>query len=163
MFLKVGKREQLLPSRRNQMQTLSPNFVPSHYFHFRKAFDSINHTILLQKLPFLGFSDGAVAWFESYLSERQQCVKVNKTTSETIDIHYGVPQGSILGPLLFLIFINDLPNVLNSAQSLLYADDTIIYQKGKDYNESIRHIQLDLSNVSLWCQMNKLSLNCAKT
>ena len=96
---------------------------------FRKAFDLVDHEILLRKLKCYKCTDSCLSWFESYLCNRKQRVSLNNNLSDASDVIHGVPQGSILGPLLFLIFINDLPLFLkdNGCTIDLYADDTTIY------------------------------------
>ena len=96
------------------------------FIDLKKAFDTIDHLILLRKLRLYGFDEGSLRWFESYLSNRSQRCSVNGHLSKTCQITCGVPQGSILGPLLFLLYINDLPNCLCKARPRMYADDTSI-------------------------------------
>ena len=91
----------------------------------QKAFDTINHDILICKMKHLGFSKEATLWFKSYLSNRKFKVHINKTFSESGNLLCGVPQGSILGPLLFLLYINDMPQAID-CKLLLYADDTCL-------------------------------------
>ena len=97
------------------------------FIDLRKAFDTVNHKILLQKLDHYGIRGSALSWFESYLDNRKQYVYVNGETSDLKIISCGVPQGSVLGPLLFLLYINDLPNISNVLDFYLFADDTNIY------------------------------------
>src|SRR5436190_23191810 len=96
-------------------------------FDFSKAFDMVNHEILLEKLRILGFSDIALSWMGSYLSGRRQCVTHNNNTSEWKPVTCGVPQGSILGPLLFTIYVNDISKVLKYTNFHCYTDDLQIY------------------------------------
>ena len=119
----------------------------------QKAFDTVNHSILLKKLEHYGIRGVALGWFCSYLSNRKQYVSVNGHISETLQIRSGVPQGSVLGPLLFLIYINDLPSVSKCLTFYLFADDTDIY---KVVNRELRH-------VKKWLDANKLALNVDKT
>ena len=108
----------------------------------RKAFDTVSHCILLSKLKKLGVRNVELQWFKNYLSNRKQLVHVNGENSSLLDILIGVPQGSILGPLLFLIYINDLPNC-SSLLALLFADDTTLYLSDSNLNNLIERVNCE--------------------
>ena len=98
----------------------------------QKAFDTVDHNVLLQKLRALGLHEQSILWFKSYLTGRQQVVDINGTISSKKSISCGVPQGSILGPLLFLVYVNDMVGVV-SCKLLLYADDSALLVSGRYY------------------------------
>ena len=102
------------------------------FIDLQKAFDAVNPRILLSKLGHCGIRGCALEWFRSYLSHRKQYVSINGSNSSLLSITCGVPQGSVLGPLLFLICINDLPNTSKKLTFYLFADDTNIYYEAKD-------------------------------
>ena len=146
----------------NLMEQLYENFNCSTitqgiFLDFSKAFDTINHDILVQKLCFSGFDQMATQLILSYLSNRKQFVNINGVASQTRIMSIGVPQGSIIGPLLFLIYINDLLKAAPTLSYILYADDTNIF--AKDPGELRNEIKM----VEEWCLANKLVLNCTKT
>ena len=148
------------------MHNLDQGDKPICFFlDLSKAFDTLNHNILLSKLKYYGLDDNAVKWFRSYLSDRSQYVEIDNTRSSTNPIKTGVPQGSILGPLLFIIYMNDINTASNKFEAILYADDTslnsIIKMFGND-NQS-HEINLELSLIYDWLNANKLSLNISKT
>ena len=132
------------------------------FLDFSKAFDTVNHDVLLQKLQHYGIRGSALKWFQSYLSDRCQYVTYNGQESSKKAINCGVPQGSILGPLLFIIYINDLSNVCNHMMSLLFADDTNLFVSGKDVIKLQQEVEMDLNKISEWLKINKLSLNIKK-
>ena len=133
------------------------------FIDLQKAFDTVNHSILLQKMEHYGIRGTALNWFTSYLSERQQYVSVNGNTSDQLEISCGVPQGSVLGPLLFLIYINDLPNVSKFLSFFLFADDTDIYFKSHHLTRLQKIMNRELKKVKKWLDANRLALNIDKT
>ena len=133
------------------------------YLDFSKAFDTVNHEILLQKLSMYGIQDTALEWFRDYLTNRSQYVTYNFKKSAKENITCGVPQGSILGPLLFLIYINDLAMVSDAFLSVLFADDTNLFISGHDIETLCNRINEDLEKIQEWLCANKLSLNVMKT
>ena len=102
------------------------------FIDLSKAFDTISHSNLLQKLPKYGIKEGELSWFTDYLFHRSAAVSYGKSSSKIADIQTGVPQGSILGPLLFILFFNDITDVIVGAKIVKYADDTVIYVADKD-------------------------------
>ena len=132
------------------------------FLDFSKAFDTVDHTILLQKLCFCGIQDITQSWFENYLSNRKQYVTYNGNKSKTEKFKCGVPQGSKLGSLLFLIHINDLSTVSEACMSILFADDTNMFT-GNNIQIMTIVINDELIKVQEWLQCNKFSLNVLKT
>ena len=132
------------------------------FLDLAKAFVSVNHKILLRKLECYGVRGLALKLFESYLSNRSQYVKVNGVKSILKSILYGVPQGSILGPLLFLIFINDLPEA-TSLYIKLFADDTFLCAQNSCFTKLESEVNAELSKVASWFLSNKLTLNVSKS
>ena len=133
------------------------------FIDLRKAFDTVNHNILFKKLEHYGIRGDSLNWFISYLSNRSQYVYLNGESSERKFITCGVPQGSVLGPLLFLIYINDLPNISKVLNFYLFADDTNIYYEDSSLHKLEKRINKELSNLYLWLNVNRLSLNIDKT
>ena len=134
------------------------------FLDFLKAFDLIDHKILLQKISKCGIRGVTKKWFESYLENRTQQVQVNGTLSSNIcKVKHGTPQGSILGPLLFLIYISDLPNCLQYSSPLFYADDTNLLLSATLCDDLIEKGNEELRNINEWVNCNKLSLNTDKT
>ena len=130
-----------------------------------KAFDSLKHATLLVKLPSLGLSHSALEWFRSHLSERSQYVRIGSEVSALQNIVYGVPQGSILGPALFNIYLNGLPTIPRFSSLESYVDDSKLYLSFpvRDLNTIVQQINEDLSLVASWCCHNHLLINPDKT
>jgi len=139
------------------------NYGCGIFIDLRKAFDTVNHSILLTKLKHYGIRDTSFNWFNSYLSNRKQYVFLNGETSQLRNITCGVPQGSVLGPLLFLIYINDLPNISKILNFYLFADDTNIYFEAETPEKLERVVNKELKELHIWLIVNRLSLNIDKT
>ena len=137
-------------------------FALGIYLDIQKAFDCVDHEILLKKLEYYGIRGKAKDWFISYLNNRQQYVFVNNTRSKTAPIKSGVPQGSVLGPLLFLIYINDIRNSGEYDNLNLFADDTSLYAFSKNIDKLYEKANTAVDQISLWFQANKLNLNLSK-
>ena len=124
---------------------------------------SVNHEILLRKLDLYGLKGVTLHWFKSYLSDRHQKSFVNMKLSNEAIVKCGVPQGSILDPLLFLTFINDLPNCLVNSKADLYADDTQVYTASHNISELEIKLNKDLAEIEVWLCANRLQVNITKT
>ena len=133
------------------------------FLDLKKAFDTVDHVILLKKLNCYGVDDRALAWFRSYLEDRQQVCYVNGVTSSMASITCGVPQGSILGPLLFLVYVNDFPKSLDYGMARLFADDTNLTFSGCSLAALQDEMTKDLKGITSWLSANKLTLNVLKT
>ena len=123
----------------------------------------MDHDILLAKLKKYGIDNLELTWFTSYLTNRKQFCKVNGVCSKTKDIHCGVPLGSCLGPLLFLIYINDLPFAIKKGKVTMHADDASISYSSSSLADIDQSLNSELNDLKLWLQGNKLSLNVLKT
>ena len=133
------------------------------FLDLTKAFDVISHELLLRKLANLfNFSESAINWISSYLSNRKQPVVFNNSASSFIDVNTGVPQGSVLGPLLFSMFINDINECLFNATSVLYADDSTLVVEASNLQELNVLCNTNLSNIYNYCQENRLKINPGK-
>ena len=133
------------------------------------VFDTLDHTIILEKLKYHGIDGVALAWFRNYLTNRSQFVQVNDIESARLAISTGVPQGSILGPLLFILYVNDICTVSEQFYPILYADDTTlistlcVFQSQGAVNGTSAKINQELDKIQKWLKLNKLSLNINKT
>lgn len=150
------------------MTQMDKNKTPINiYLDLSKAFDSLDHKILLSKLQYYGFYGLSYSLMKSYLENRKQYVSFNDINSDNKLINAGVPQGSILGPLLFLIFINDISHATSCFRPVIYADDTTLgaclSHFGQDNDEIEQNLNLELNCISNWFKLNKLTLNAQKT
>ena len=132
-------------------------------FDLKKCFDSIIHSVLLKKLRKYGITNTEHSWFKSYLTNRSQATFYQNKLSSFTNIHTGIPQGSILGPLIFLIFINDIQNIPHRCKINLYADDILLYSCDEDINIASSILQEDVNRILKWFQDNKLTVNVQKT
>lgn len=128
-----------------------------------KAFDTINHNILERKLYIYGIRGVALSWIKSYLTNRKQYVRLEGKDSKFNNINMGVPQGSILGPLLFILYINDFYKTAKLLKFVLFADDTTVYCHNSDVTQALQVASMGLNNIADWLAANKLSLNINKT
>ena len=133
------------------------------FVDLKKAFDTVDHEILITKMNWYGIQRTSLDWFKSYLANRTQRCSVNGCLSDFTTRKCGVPQGTILGPLLFLIYINDLPNCLSFSIPRMYADDTHITYAGSDLHLIQSSLSHDLEKLNKWLVCNRLTLNATKT
>ena len=139
------------------------NLTGAVFIDLSKAFDLVNHYLLLDKLYAIGLSRNALLWFNSYLHYRKQCVVIQDNKSDLAVQERGVPQGSTLGPLLFSIFINDLPSIFSNCNVQLYADDTVIYTSQSTLPLIQSTLQSNFNQLEAWLSANKLLINKTKT
>ena len=137
--------------------------VLSIFIDFSKAFDTVNHQILLSKMHHYGIRGQILSWFKEYLKDRQQYVILNNEKSPTTTVTLGVPQGSILGPMLFLIYINDISNIFSQSKTILFADDMTMYLTGQSPEQLIQNANSELEKLYEWCLCNRLTINANKT
>ena len=138
-------------------------FACGIFVDLQKAFDTVDHEILLKKLDYYGIRGTANDWFRSYLSDRHQFTSINGFDSKHSIMKYGVPQGSVLGPLLFLIYINDLHKAIHYSTVHHFADDTNLLVSNSSIKTIQKQINLDLKALCKWLRANKISLNASKT
>ena len=139
------------------------SYAISIFLDLSKAFNTVNHSILLSKLDVYGIRDIENQWFRSYLNKRKQKVFVNGVESDFLQVNSGVPQGSILGPVIFLVYINDFVNATNYFSIRLFADDTLLTLAGKDLDLLLQRINSELPAIYKWLCSNRLTLNLSKT
>ena len=137
--------------------------VGAVFLDLKKAFDTVDHRALLSKLTHFNFAEDALVWFQSYLSNRRQSVSVGSTKSPHLECSAGVPQGSILGPVLFSVYINDLPNICEKVHFQMYADDAAIFTSAKSTQEASYILTSALENIQQWLLKSCLLLNKKKT
>ena len=128
----------------------------------QKAFDTVKHAIMSDKLGAIGCDDGSANWFNSYLFNISQFIDIKCTLSDRGEVTCGVPQGSILGPSLFLIYVNDMESVVD-CDLLLYADDSALLIRGKNITDIVQKLSEELTKLNVWLIDNKLSLHLGKT
>ncbi len=133
------------------------------YLDLKKAFDTVNRSLLLRKLGAYGVDDRCVKWFRSYLTHRTQCTTIGEVSSTKRSVPVGVPQGTVLGPLLFLIYVNDITECLKNTQASLFADDTMVYCSGSTRNELQENLNGDLSRIKKWLNDHRLTINAEKS
>ena len=139
------------------------NTTVATFINLRKAFDTVNLTILTDKLQRAGVRDNVLQWCTSYLSNRSQRTVANGHSSELLPVTCGVPQGSVLGPLFFLVYVNDAQHALDDCKIKLYADDTILYQAHVNGKEASMKLQTSIDLFVNWCSVNQLTINIKKT
>ena len=132
------------------------------FLDLEKAFDTVDHTVLKQKLIAMGIRGLLFDLISSYLANRYQFTCINSTKSVKNLINYGVPQGSVLGPILFLLYINDLPNA-SSLKTLLFADDTALFASGNNSSSVEKMVNEELKKIENWLLKNKLTSNIQKS
>ena len=137
--------------------------VGAVFIDFQKAFDTVPHDILSYKLHAIGISGSLHEWLMSYLSNRRQFTEVNNCKSTTGHVRYGVPQGSLLGPRLYTIYVNDLPDHVDSGDIYLYADDTTAYCIGPSVDHVLSSLNKTLKQILMWSTRNHLTIHPIKT
>ena len=131
----------------------------SVFLDFSKDFDMVDHAILLLKLKSVGLDDNSLSWPHSYPISHKQITSISDTLSSSLPVTVGVPQGSVLSPLLFIIYVNDMPNVIKHCKIILYADDIVLYYSSTSANEIKKYVNKDLNLIFQWLADNLLTLN----
>ena len=146
-----------------QKQFNAWNYTAGVFADLKKAFNTADHNIVLEKLDYYGIRGAPKDWFYSYLDNQKQYDALNGSNSSIKPILTGVPQGSVLGPLLFLIYINDLCKCVKYSETYHFADDTNMLLSHSSLETLAKRMNSDLKNLSQWLKANKLSLNVTKT
>jgi len=142
---------QMLNTQRRKFYLDKNSYVAAVFVDFKRAFDTVNHFKLLSRLLTFGFSNQTVKWIQSYLSDRKQCVQIKNCKSPYLQYTQGVPQGSIIGPLLFSLYANSLPNVCKNVDTIMYADDTVIFTHAKSADDAAYQLLFALgAAVAQW-------------
>ena len=149
--------EEITTAMDNSMSTVAV------FIDLKKAFDKVDHNILINKLEHYGIRGLAFSWIQSYLTNRTQYVSINDTISTCINVKCDVPQGSILGPILFIMYVNDMHTVSALMTCIIFTDDTNFLCPGNDISEICKTVSKGLDKLSSWFMANKLSLNVSKT
>ena len=133
------------------------------YIDFSKAFNSVQHSTLMTKLSKLNLSAHVISWISSYLQDRKQKTLANNIYSSYLPVSQGVPQGSVLGPLLYIIYANDITDIIENSGFTFYADDTVLYSTKKSLKQAQSDLQDDLNRLTEWCKENEIFINTEKT
>ena len=136
------------------------------FVDYKKAFETLDHNILLTKLVKFDFDGDALRWMQSYFGNRRHVVRSEGFCSKEVSVKYGVPQGSVLGPLCFILYVNDLISTIaenTQAKIIMYADDTVLLVDDEDPVIATRGMQAVINRVSDWCITNKMTVNAKKT
>ena len=137
--------------------------VLATYIDFKKAFDCVQHNVLIEKLSSLGINHTVIDWIGSYLTNRQQRVLANSIYSNFKSVTQGVPQGSVLGPLFYIVYANDLSKIFKKCEATYYADDTVLFTANVNFAESVQKLQGDIDALMEWCKENSIFVNTSKT
>ena len=129
------------------------------FLDIKKAFDTVDHDILINKLEYYGIRGNVLNWLKSYLENRKQYVHYSGYDSDKKTVTHGVPQGSILGPLLFILYINDFSRSSDLLFSILFADDTSVFIEGTNYDKVINIVNNELERINIWLRAKKLTVN----